>query len=1060
MGYMAIGAGGAASGSAFENYYVANTGWYVVDPQATGMLVEDVNGNYNFQSSGTVEYTITPNNPNNSSVSTVDIDTVPGDPYYVKGILHKQYRPPVTPGEGGFWLLLLQRSTLFSVPLDMPPPPPAAAYQDACPQSALSSDGKTAYFNNCGQFFNTNVSSFSASLAQYSSLAASLQIDTNSLAFLVTVGTAGYQDTNGVKPIPTILGSTFSELGGTPETLTGLDQPGSTYSYIGCQGCGGSLGGHTVISTSLQPQQGQSGYIHGLLRPNLNGAFWPTQASLDAPVSAPTADFTMQEVTSMQPVEWPELSTSTKLTVNTATADSTAGQNAAYYYIGYQLITQYYIVGAQGNHIDDIHYYFTGGNNTFLDYHTFDPAKLLFPGTSIDPCYQWTDPVVGRGTLACFTKNDFNAVVGQMHNEMVYLTNVLQFMVTGSTNMKDLVASGNGSAALALINAAASVKASTLQPPFATPVKSNVSNILNLVGNVVSVAATIATGGLSTEVTDAAKAAVAIIGPTASVITGSFGIASAATGGLHTAGGAAPIPSPDYNFATTIGELSSNTLQQTFTAGFDTGLDTILGDWNKLSMIGPKITDTSQPGFQAATQAAQVVSTISIGQASQRSFYMALLPVFYSVQHYTSWFGQFGATNNPDMGARTDSNPGHCNTWYYGGPVPSNVNQFSKSYFSYSDTVATKFDFTYYDGVPVANPTPIDWFMIANQTAKNPGASNQQLQPLDSQVGFTMFDPTQLNIPMDAFVDQGGPMGSVWFDSYSNGFDHFSSSHTCSFYVAGKYGGSVSPAGLGSTPNQVIITLKIPSSGVLGDNVTIKATALVSGVPVTSGIVSFQEGSVDLGRVALDGTGTASLNLNTLPLGSHVIAAYYVANSQYTAATSSSGTLTVYSSDPDLTLAPSVAGLTVRNGGASTPLNVQIASKWGLAGAVNFTCSGLPNGMTCAFTPAQLNLAAGGSASTALVISGTTQNAAVRNPFGIFAASLLPLQLLWLRRKRKAVQSLYAMVMTVIVMSLGLLNGCAGSGATTTVQPITRTVLMTATSGTISRSMPITLIVN
>ncbi len=529
QGYMAIGVGGAASGSAYENYYVPNPVWWVTVPFATGMLVEDVNGNYNFQPSGTVEYTVNPNDPNNSNVSTIEVDTIPGDPYYQKGILHKVYRPPVSPSQGGFWLLTLQRSTLFSVPLDIPPPPPTAAYQDACPQSTTSSDGKTAYFNNCGQFYNTNVSSSSDSAAQYLSLSADLQdLDTNTLAFLVTVGTAGYQDTNGIKLIPTGLATAFSELGGTPETLTSLNQAGSTYSFVGCQGCGNSLGGHTIISTSLQPQQGQNGYIHGLLQRNLNGIFWPTQASLDQPdatTGAPTTDFTMQEVAGLQPVDWPELSTTAKLSVNGATADTTAGQNAAYYYIGYQLITQYYILGAQGSHIDDIHYYFTGGNNTFLDYHTFDPAKLTFPGAA-NTCYQWTDPVAGRGALSCFTQNDFNAVVAQMHNEIVYLTNVLQFMVTGSTNMKDLVASGNGSAALALINAAASVKASTLQPPPATPVKSNVSNILNLVGNVVSVAASIATAGASTSVTDAAKAAVAIIGPTAGVITGSFGIAS------------------------------------------------------------------------------------------------------------------------------------------------------------------------------------------------------------------------------------------------------------------------------------------------------------------------------------------------------------------------------------------------------------------------------------------------------------------------------------------------------------------------------------------------------
>lgn len=40
------------------------------------------------------------------------------------------------------------------------------------------------------------------------------------------------------------------------------------------------------------------------------------------------------------------------------------------------------------------------------------------------------------------------------------MDNILQFMVNGSTNMKDVVATGNGSAALALIGAASIVKGS------------------------------------------------------------------------------------------------------------------------------------------------------------------------------------------------------------------------------------------------------------------------------------------------------------------------------------------------------------------------------------------------------------------------------------------------------------------------------------------------------------------------------------------------------------------------------------------------------------------------
>jgi hypothetical protein len=1059
-GYMAIGVGGAASGTAYENYYLPNTPWWPVVPNAYGMLVEDANGNYNFQTSRAVEYTVVPNDPNNSNVSTISVGTVPGDPYNSKGVLTKTYRPPVSTTSNGMWLLRLQRTTLFSVPVDLPPPPPDVANEDACPQTSMSKDGTTAYFNSCGQFYDTGDSDATTAAAAYTSLMGDIQNashDPSLLVFLVTIGyQPGYPDTNGHKLIPVSLANAFSDMGGTPETLTSLSTPGSTYSYVGCQGCGNSLGGHVVISTNLQPQQGQNGYIHGLLQPNLNGLFWPTQASLDQPGTdgKPTTDFTMQEVGATEPVEWPELSTTQKLTSGSYTADSTDGQNAAYFYISYQLITQHYILGAQGDYVDDIHYYFTGGNNTFLDYHTFDPANLPFPGATPTTCYPWSNRF---GIQTCFTQNDFNAVRAQMHNEIVYLTNVLQFMVTGSTNLKEVVASGNSSAALALINAAASVKGSTLQPPPATPVKSNVSNILNLVGNVVSVGAAIATGGLSTSVTDAAKTAVAIIGPSASVITGAFGIASSATGGLQTGGGPAPLPSRDYTFLTTIGDLSSTTLQQTFTAGFDVGLDTILGDWYKLSVIGPKITDTSQVGFQAPTQASQLVGTLQIGQASQRNFYMALLPINYSVQHYTYWWGQFGATNYPDMGARTDSYPGYCNTWYFNEPAPSTINLVSKSYFSYSDEGPTKFAFWYNDEQEVPNPAPIDWFILASSaTPSNPGSGSQRIQLLDTQVASTLFDATQLNIPMDAFLDQGGPMASVWWDSATNSFDHFPANQTCSFYVAGKYG-SVDTGGIaGPGPNAVRLALTTPGTAVLGDNVALKVTAVAAGAPVTSGTISFQDGSTALGQAALDGTGIATLTVNTLALGPHTISASFLATPQYTASSPVTASLTIYANDPTLTLTPSAANLTVTSGSTSSPLTLQVTSKWGLAGPVVFTCSGQPKGASCNFAPSQVTLTDGSSATTSLTVTSAKQTAELRSSLGVFVAMILPLQLLWLRRKRLAIQLLCAML---IVGTLGLISGCAGSTTAPVTQPTASTVLVTATADNISRSIPITLTV-
>jgi hypothetical protein len=1079
QGYMAIGVGGAASGSAYENYVIGNgqllPTWTVTLSQATGMLVEDPDGNYTFQTSGAIEYTVTPNDPANSGFTTVTVGTIPGDPYSTQGAVSKLYRPPVAPGNNGMWMLQLQRSTLFSIPFDVSSSPPIID-GDACPLSSLANG--VAVFNSCGRFYATGDTDLTTAAAAYASLQTDLANivsnvafgSTTDLIFLVSIGNQPSSPGFDFSVVPSGFATAFSAIGGTPETFTTLGAPGSTYSYVGCIECDNSLGGHVIISTSLQSQQGQSGYIHGLLQPNLNGLYWPTQASLDQPDTdgAPTTDFTIPEVTSTQPVEWPELSNTQKLTSGSFTADSTAGQNAAYYYISNQLISEHYIIGAQGDFIDDIHFYYTGGNNTFLDYHTYDPVTLTFPGSSPTDCFQWADPVLARGALACFTQNDFNAVRAQMHNEIIYLTNVLQFMVNGSTNMKDVVASGNGSAALALINAAAEVQASTLQPPPATPVKSKVSAILNLTANIVSTAASIATASLGVpEASAGIKLALKILGPASGVTRGAFGMASAITSGLTT-GGRAPLPSRDYPFLTTIGNLSNNSLQQGFTAGFDSGLDAILADWYKLSTIGPMITDAGNPAFQSPTQSSQLLGITQIGQGSQRTFYLALLPIDYSVQHYTYWYGQTGVTNFPDMGARTEENAGNCNTWYYSAPAPSTINLVSKSYLSYSDEAPTKFAFWYENGVNVTIPMPLDWFVVASSAApKNPGTASQLIQLLDPQVASTLFNADQLNIPMDAFLDQGGPMASVWGDSAKVGFNHFPADQTCSLFVAGKFGGvdpsptsSVPPTGStgGRQLNPVSVTLNIPATGVLGDSVALKAAAVVAGSPVTSGIISFADGGNELGRPSLDGTGTATLSVSTLTLGTHTISASFVATQQLTATNPVSASLTIYVNAPDLVLALSAASLTAASGTTSSPLALQATSKWGLAGAVTFTCSGLPVGATCSFTPSQVTLTDGSSASTSLTISDQKHTARLRPSLPLFAIVLLPLPLLrWKKHATAASKSLGAYMVAGVLLSL-FLAACGGSSMPPPVaQPISSTVLITATSGEISRSVPLNL---
>ena len=95
-----------------------------------------------------------------------------------------------------------------------------------------------------------------------------------------------------------------------------------------------------------------------------------------------------------------------------------------------------------------------------------------------------------------FTSADFAAVQVQLHNELVALNNVLTFMVTVSTNMKDVVAAGNSNAALTLLQALADVQANINQPlPPSSPVTVSPWNIVHMIASDVSPFISFATDG-------------------------------------------------------------------------------------------------------------------------------------------------------------------------------------------------------------------------------------------------------------------------------------------------------------------------------------------------------------------------------------------------------------------------------------------------------------------------------------------------------------------------------------------------------------------------------------
>jgi hypothetical protein len=1041
VSYLAIGSGGAPTpGSAYENYGVnTSTPYESFGAFATGTLVEDVNGNYNFQSSNPIEYVVSPNDPANNNLSSVTIQGV-GSLSRYKGFNYPNKTVITSPaGEtNGYWLLKLQRDNLDYVVN-------AGDFGSSC--IAAGDVGKQlTVVPDCGGFYPTGSSDASTALNAYANLGKALSaIRQDELVFLVTVGTAAYSANQSPLDIArgivfaesSFLARTLEPLGGTPGQTLSLYTPGSTYTLITCQVCGNSLNGNAVLSTSLAAQQGQTGFVHGLLSRDLNGLYWPTKTSQEsqAQQAAGTgADFTMSLVASQQPIEWPELN-GTLL----PGASSVAGQFAAFNYLSYELVTQYYIRGAQGSHLDDIHYYFAGSNNTYIDYHTFDPINLPFPGAA-GTCFTWNDPVAGR-PLTCFTQQDLAAVAQQVSAEIVDMDNVLQFMVNGSTNMKDIVATGNGSAALALIGAAAVVQGSTLQPPPPTPVTVNVSGILSLVSSVVNEGVTLATDGLVTG--DTAD----LVTKVGSLIAGVFDGASAISGGFTNNDGSQPLPSPGYTFNTTIGNLANSGLQQQLTAGFDTELDTLLADWGKLSAIGPLITNSDNPAFYSPNQAAQNLAVTLLGQASQRSFFMSILPAYYGVQYYPSWIA-----GGPSMGNFNDNNDRNC--WYASGV---NLSHVLVSYPTYGDVP----DPWYYllGASGGTNPNPTDYYILGG-SANNMSKGNQNIPFIDSQLASTLFSPGGLNLPIDPFVTPSGPMKSVFMDTRTNGFDGFPADQTapCNYTNSGV--GAAPPSGGPKSQYLTTTTVVVPANSVLGDSVPLLAT-VTSQTGVPSGIVSFQDGDAELGRATLDATGKASFSASGFALGEHSITADYLVNDPYYTSQSASSIVTVYANAPGMLLSLSTANLSVTYGAMSSPVTMQVNSESGLAGAVNFGCTGLPVGMTCNFNPAQATITAGSSATTSLTISSKATQAAETLWGRGIGILLLPFSLLCLWRIRNGRRYLqgFACLLLLSVLSLGLVIGCGGgsSKAQQLQETGSKTILVTATSGSTTRTIPLVL---
>jgi len=307
--------------------------------------------------------------------------------------------------------------------------------------------------------------------------------------------------------------------------------------------------------------------------------------------------------------------------------------------------------------------------------------------------------------------------------------------------------------------------------------------------------------------------------------------------------------------------------------------------------------------------------------------------------------------------------------------------------------------------------------------------------------------------------------------------------------AAGSYTvvGTISSANYAGTATGTLVIGQIASGVSVASNTNpalvtsaITFTATVSsklGAP--TGTVTFLDGTTLLGQGTLSGD-VATLISSSLAAGSHTITAVYSGDTNFVASTSGTLTQSVlnFSLNPVAGSGGSGTSQTVSPGGDAT-YSLTIVPSVGTVfpTPVTLTVSGMPAGATAIITPSswtQLNSTSWlfpantpmADISLAIQLPSTTASLDRENLFiRKLPAVLLGLLLLpfasKLRRTGKRLGRTVSLVLFLVagMAAMAGLSGCGSTSGSFSQQQGTYSVVVTATSGTLSHSTTITLIV-